>query len=145
MFEHGPCFPKAQEMTSLARPADGPLQVVRSLTHAKWAARAETHTHKTRLPEACHPTMHLCLQQSHLSVFNKLRWRQETWARLRNRGPLWSFLSRGVEWSGDPWPVNVRFTDETSWGSRWKWIASWIIAASASSCAAFYYKPRDPI
>ncbi len=35
MFEHGPCFPKAQEMTSLARPADGPLQVVRSLTHAK--------------------------------------------------------------------------------------------------------------
>lgn len=24
MFEHWPCFPEAQEMTSSARPADGP-------------------------------------------------------------------------------------------------------------------------
>lgn len=48
MFAHWPCFPEAQEMTSSARPADGPLQVdgrrSRSLTHAKWAARAEALT-----------------------------------------------------------------------------------------------------
>lgn len=113
---------------------------------ARWPMLSEqhvlrhTHERKTGLPKACHPTMHLCLQPSRLSVFYKLRWRQETWARPRNRGPLWPFLSCGVVWSGDPWPVSVRFTSETSCGLRWKWIASRIIAASASSSSAFYYK-----
>ncbi len=95
---------------------------------ARWPMLSELHVLRRKCtkrgsPRPATPTMHLCLQHSHLSVFYKLRWRQETWARLRNRGPLWPFLFAAwskVEIRG----LNVRFTNETSWGSRWKWSFS---------------------